>query len=258
MNTKRYVSVVAGVARRNIRVNLRNPAMLVPPIISPIMFLVVFACGLSALTRSPGFVFNGNYTAFQLVFAMVQGVLFAGITMGISMAHDFESGIARRMMLGATHRSAVLVGYVVSNLLRSAVIVMLVVAVGLAAGADVHGSVIDVLGLGVLALLVGTAASLWTAGVALRLRSTQAGPLMQMPTIVVLFLAPAFVPLVLLTGWFHAVALGNPMTAVFEGGRGLISGGHDTSAAAFAASAALVLAFSLWALRGLRSAERSG
>ena len=50
----------------------------------------------------------------------------------------------------------------------------------------------------------------------------------------------------------------NPVTALLEAGRGLISGEPDHVALAFAVIAGLVVVFSVWALRGLRSAERAG
>ncbi len=55
------------------------------------------------------------------------------------------------------------------------------------------------------------------AGIALRFRSIQAGPLMQTPTFLILFLAPVYVPLDLLTGWVEAAASVNPVTAVRAG-----------------------------------------
>ena len=53
---------------------------------------------------------------------------------------------------------------------------------------------------------------MWSAGIALRFRSIQAGPLMQTPTFLALFLAPVYVPLDLLEGWVQAVATVNPIT----------------------------------------------
>ena len=42
---------------------------------------------------------------------------------------------------------------------------------------------------------------LFGIGVAMRLRTMQAGPAMQMPAFLLLFLAPVWVPYDLLTGW---------------------------------------------------------
>ena len=60
---------------------------------------------------------------------------------------------------------------------------------------QIDGSGVDLFGLFGLALLVNMAATLWAAGVAMRFRSIQGGPLMQMPVFLILFLAPVYVPL---------------------------------------------------------------
>jgi ABC-2 type transport system permease protein len=97
----------------------------------------------------------------------------------------------------------------------------------------------------------------WAAGVAFRFRSIQAGPLMQTPVFLIIFLAPVYVPLNLLQGWIHSVAQINPATAFLEAGRGLISGVHDQTGLAFIAALALIALLSIWMLRGLRKAETS-
>ena len=65
-------------------------------------------------------------------------------------------------------------------------------------------------------------------------------------------------PVDLLRGWVEAVARVNQMTAVVEEGRELIAGGGAEALLAFGAASALAFVFSLWALRGLRSAEAAG
>ena len=79
---------------------------------------------------------------------------------------------------------------------------------------------------------------------------------MQMPVFLILFLAPVYVPLDLLDGWIHSVASVNPATAIVEAGRGFISGEREVTAVAFAVAAGLIVIMSVWALRGLRRAER--
>ena len=79
-----------------------------------------------------------------------------------------------------------------------------------------------------------------------------------MPVFVLLFLAPVYVPLSLLTGWIHAVASFNPVTPVLEAGRGLLAGSPVKVALAFAGLAAAGLILAVFARRGLASAERAG
>jgi ABC-2 type transport system permease protein len=123
---------------------------------------------------------------------------------------------------------------------------------------EIGGNGVDLFGLYALALFLNLAGTLWATGVAMRLRTQQAAPVMQMPVFLILFFAPVYVPLDLLQGWIHGVASLNPITALLEAGRGLISGRPELTLAAFAIVAGLILGFSLWAVRGLRRAEAAG
>jgi len=73
-----------------------------------------------------------------------------------------------------------------------------------------------------------------------------------------MFLAPVYVPLPLLTGWIHDVARYNPITKALEAGRGLLAGTPVEVGIAFAALAAAAAVLSVFARRGLASAERAG
>jgi ABC-2 type transport system permease protein len=127
--------------------------------------------------------------------------------------------------------------------------------VALIAGMKIDGDGVDLFGLFGLAVIVNVAASLWATGVALRIRSIQGGPVMQIPVFMLLFTAPVYVPLPLLSGWIHGVASVNPTTALLQAGRGFISGRPTGVLVAFAAAVGLALAFALWARGGLRRAE---
>jgi ABC-2 type transport system permease protein len=134
----------------------------------------------------------------------------------------------------------------------------IVTIAALIAGVSPAGSGIDLFGLVLLGVIVNLVATLWACGIAFFLRTEQAGPLIQMPVFVILFLAPVFVPIGLLTGWVHAVAKVNPATAVLEAGRGFLAGDPVKVALAFGLLAAGVLVLGAFARRGLASAERAG
>jgi ABC-2 type transport system permease protein len=123
---------------------------------------------------------------------------------------------------------------------------------------EVGGDGVDLVGLYTLALLLNVGAVLWACGVAMRLRTMQAGPVMQMPVFLILFFAPVYVPLSLLKGWIHGVATVNPITRVLEAGRGLLAGTPTEVGVAFAVSIGLAALLFLWAVRGLRKAEAAG
>ncbi|HKH65310.1 MAG TPA: ABC transporter permease [Solirubrobacterales bacterium] len=252
------ITVGRAVAWRSIHNFLTNPAFIVPSLLFPLFFFVSFAGGLAAIGEVPGFDFPNGYTAFQFVFVLLQSAAFGGVFTGFAMARDFETGFGRRYMLAAGHRSGIVLGYSLAALFRAVVTWTVLTAVALVAGMDVGGSAGEIVALYALAVLVNVAATLWAAGVALRVRSIQGGPLMQFPTFLILFLAPVYVPLDLLSGWIHTIASINPITALLEAGRGFISGDPVLVSLAFAIGLALSLLFSAWARGGLRSAEAAG
>lgn len=254
----RFVSVARGVAWRSIHNTLVNPAILLPSIIFPLFFLVAFAGGLSRVADVPNFHYPPGYTAFQFVFVFLQSAAFGGVFTGFAVARDFDSGFARRLLLAAPQRSGIIAGYVVGALLRWLLTAVVVTVAALIAGMNVDGGGVQLVGLVGLGVLMNLVAALWACGLAMFLRTEQAGAVIQMPVFVLLFLAPVYVPLSLLTGWIHDVARFNPVTVVLQAARGLFAGSPVQVGLAFAALAAGALLFSGFARRGLASAERAG
>ena len=117
-------------------------------------------------------------------------------------------------MLAAPRRGGIVVGYWLTGVARAVFTILVVTTVALVTGMSVGGGGIDLVGLYVLALLVNAAATLFGSGVAMRLRTMQAGPAMQVPVFLFLFLAPVWLPYDLLTGWVHAAATLQPGHAV--------------------------------------------
>jgi ABC-2 type transport system permease protein len=255
---RRFWQVAGAVAWRSIHKIATTPQLLLPSIVFPMFFFVAFAGGLSNVANVPGFDFPSGYTAFQFVFVLLQASAFGGVFTGFGIAADFEFGFARRLLLAAPNRLGIIAGYAISAATRATFVGVLIFVVGLLTGMQVGGNGVDLFGLVVLAYLVSFTATLWAAGVAMRLRSMQAGPLMQMPVFLVLFLAPVYVPLTLLSGWVHAVAKVNPFTPLIETGRDFISGTPPNAALAYGIGVGLLLGFGAWAVRGLRSAEAAG
>ncbi len=254
----RTLAVAQGVAWRTLHNVFTNPALFIPSLLFPLFFFTAFAGGLSGISHTPGFTFPDGYTAFQFVFVLLQSAAFGGVFTGFGIARDFESGFARRLLLAAPHRFGIVLGYAGAALGRWLVTVSILTVIALAVGMKVGGDGVDLVGLYGLGLLINFAAVLWAAGVAMRLRTMQAGPIMQMPVFLILFFAPVYVPLSLLQGWIHGVAVINPLTRVVDAARSLIAGTPTEVAAAYGTGIALVAFFSLWALRGLRNAEAAG
>jgi ABC-2 type transport system permease protein len=253
-----FIAVTRAVAWRVIHHMTHNPTFLLPGIIFPLFFFTAFAGGLSNVENVPGFDFPSGYTAFQFGFVLLQAATFGGIFTGFTIAGDFERGFSRRLLLAAPNRYGIVAGYVVAAAARALFTAALLFAVAIATGMQVDGGAMDLVGLVTLAAFLNVAATFFAAGVAMRLRTLQAGPAMQMPAFLLLFLAPVYVPLDLLAGWVEGAARINPLTALMDGARDFISGQDADLLLIAGVLAALLAVLGLWALRGLRSAEAAG
>jgi ABC-2 type transport system permease protein len=254
----RFLAVALALGRRNIRNWLISPSILIPSIGFPLFFLVAFAGGLSVLGDSAAFDYPPGYTAFQFVFIVLQASAFIGVFTGIAIAADFESGFGRRLLLAAANRLGIIAGYALGAVFRTIAIVILLQVVALTVGMQVDGGTIDLAGLYVLALLVSLGATLFATGIALRTRTVQSGPAMQIPVFLVLFLAPVYVPRELLSGWIETAAGLNPFTPIVEAGRDLVAGRAVDAEIAYGSALVLVAVTAVWAVSGLRAAERAG
>jgi ABC-2 type transport system permease protein len=255
---RRFMNVTRAVAWRSIHNTVVNPAILVPSIVFPLFFLIAFAGGLSRISDVPNFHYGPGYTTFQFVFVFLQSAAFGGVFTGFGIARDFDSGFARRLLLSAPQRSGIIAGYALGALLRWALTGTIVTIAALIGGMSIDGNGVQFTGLIGLGIAMNLVSALWACGVAMFLRTEQAGALIQMPVFVLLFLAPVYVPVTLLTGWIHAVANVNPVTAVLEAGRSLVAGSPIKVALSFAALAGAALLMATFARRGLASAERAG
>ena len=250
--------VAEGVAWRALKNVFTNPSLFLPSLLFPLFFFTAFAGGLSAVDRVPGFDYEPGYTGFQFVFVLLQSAALGGVFTGFGIARDFEYAFARRLLIASPNRRGIILGYSIAALVRWSVTAAMLTTVAFVAGMNVAGGPVDVVGLYTLAILLNVAALLWACGIAMRFRSIQAGPMMQMPVFLVLFFAPVYVPLNLLTGWIEVVSHANPVTALLETARGFLAGDPPHVLLAFGVAIGLGLAFALWAFRGLRSAEAAG
>jgi ABC-2 type transport system permease protein len=250
------LAVARGVSWRVLHMFFTSPAFLLPSLAFPLFFFTAFVGGLSRIREVPGFNFPLGYTAFQFVFVLLQSAAFSGVFTGFGIARDFERGFARRLMIASQHRSGIIVGYALASVARWSLVAIMLTVVALIAHMQVGGSGVDLFGLYALAVIVNFLGLLWACGVAMRFRSVQAGPLMQTPIFILLFLAPVYVPLHLLQGWIHGVARFNPITYILVAGRSFIAGEPHDVALAAGIAAALVAGLLVWGLRGLKRAEQ--
>jgi ABC-2 type transport system permease protein len=207
--------VVRELVHRNVMSLLRSPAAFVPSVLFPVFQIVAFGGAFSAITMLPGFPTDQILNWYGPM-AVIQGTAILGATVGLGTTRDIEMGFYDRLLLAPAPRWTILVGPVAGAVLRSLVPIYVVLTAAALGGARLVGNALGALTLLVASVGLTAMFGFWTLGLAFRLKSQRAGPLMQMPVFVAIFLASAQVPLAAMTGWLHAVARVNPMTNVLR------------------------------------------
>ena len=247
-------SQVFEMARRSILQTLRQPALVIPPIVFPLIMMAINTGGLDAATNLPGFPAD-TYLDFAIAVPFMQCALFACINAGASLARDVETGFLKRLAMTPMQRAALLVGQLGGVMLISLVSALIYIVVGFAAGMDFKAGALGVLALLVLAQLVALAFAALGAFVGLRSGSGETVQGFFPLFFVLLFLSSISLPRPLIEqDWFRFIATYNPVSYLIEGIRSFIITGWDAEALALGfgiaiAVAALAIAAASGALR---------
>ena len=103
----------AVVAKRNLIKIKRVPEILIWTLMSPIMFVVLFAYVFGSSIQIPGM----NYREYLIAGIFAQTVIFGSTFTGAGLAEDMTKGIIDRFRSLPMSRSAVLVGRTASDIL---------------------------------------------------------------------------------------------------------------------------------------------
>ena len=247
--------IVRVLAFRALNEILRVPGGAIPGILAPAIFLI----GINGIFGQAAELFGGGITFEDWIVpvSMMQAAGFAGAATGVNLARDIEQGWFDRMLLGPAPRSVLLAGIVGSASLRSLFPATFVLLVGFAIGVDWPG--LDGIALAyVLVMMFAAAAACWGVLMALRFKTQQAAPLMQVVVFASVLFSTAYAPEALLADWLREIADVNPTRYVLDGVRqGFV---YDLAWTetwhAVLAIGTLLLVLGGFALRGMRRVGR--
>lgn len=211
--TTSWAPVAIALARRNL-VNIRRvPAAVIPLVAMPVFFVIAFSGSFTSLTRLPQFP-TDNILNWMVPFAIIQGSAFAGFGTGFSTVTDIQSGFYDRLLLAPGPRVPILVGPLLSGLVRCTVTLAVVLAFGIALGAELPGGLAGLVCLWIASMGVATVATGWALGLVYRVPNQRAGPILQVGIFFTTFLSTGNVPLAAQTGWVEHIARVNPLTNI--------------------------------------------
>ena len=210
---------VGAMAGRAVRGLLREPESFIPALVIPLFFFVVQLGALGHVSeRAFGI---SNYAAFQLPVA----VLFAAANTsgGNALVLDIANGYWDKLSLTPVHRSAMVIGTLLGEVVAVIGYSVLLMAFGWVIGVRFAGpEPVGALGLLGLTVLFGAGFAAISVAVALAtgsVRATQTTFIIFFP---LLFLTPGTLPRGLMTGWFKTAVALNPVTYILEAARSFI------------------------------------
>ncbi len=207
------------VAKRNLIKIKRVPEVLVFVLISPIMFVLLFAYVFGGAIDPGGDV---PYREFLIGGIFAQTVVFGATFTGAGIAEDMQKGIIDRFRSLPMSPSAVLVGRTASDVVYNVLSLIIMALTGLVVGWRAREGVIDMLA-GFLLLLVFAYAISWVmAWVGLLVPSVE---VINNASFIVIFpltfVSNAFVPLESFSSGLRVFVEWNPVSALTQASREL-------------------------------------
>jgi ABC-2 type transport system permease protein len=203
----------AVVAKRNLIKIRRVPEILMWALMSPIMFVVLFAYVFGSSIQIPGM----SYREFLIAGIFTQTVIFGSTFTGAGLAEDMTKGIIDRFRSLPMSRSAVLVGRTASDIVYNSASMLVMTITGLIVGWRIRTSLLEAIGGFLLLLLFAYAISWIMAFVGLRVASVEvvnnASFMFIFP---MTFVADTFVRSELLPEPLRTFAQWNPVSAVAQ------------------------------------------
>jgi oleandomycin transport system permease protein len=185
------------------------------PIVLVLVMVFLFGNAVAGSTHA--------YLQYVLPGIAVQALLFASLGIGLGLNTDLRNGIFDRFRSLPIARPAPLIGYILGDVVKFGLSLVLVFALGAAAGFRTHGSAPAVLAACVIIMLFAFAASWVMALAGLLARSPASVTAFSFVLILPLtFGSNVFVPPARLPGWLQAWVKINPVSDVSSAARGLM------------------------------------
>ena len=225
------------VFRRQIRMNLRNPAWVIIGMVQPILYLLLFGPLLKPLIKQFG---ATNAYTFFVPGMLVQLGIFGAFFAGFSLIGEWREGVIEAERVTPASRAALLAGRLYRDLLQLLVQALILVGLGYALGmqAPLGGIVLGTL----LTLLVGGACAAASNALALTTKSEDVmAPVINIVMMPVLLLSGILLPMTIGPTWLARASDFMPIRHIVDGVRSSFAGDYATSGLLWGSAWALVL-----------------
>jgi ABC-2 type transport system permease protein len=244
---------------RSLRTLLRMPAYLAFTLVQPMIWLLLFGALFSGIARLPGFG-SGSYLEYLTPGVIVMTAMFSAGWAGTTFIQDMDRGVMDRNLTSPVSRGALITGSLAYQAVTCIVQSVIVLGVGVAAGARFSAGPAELVAVFASAVLLAVIFAALSDAMALLLRQQEALiGLSQFLTLPLTFLSSVMMAPDLMPGWVTGIARYNPVDWAAVAGRSALSGHADWGLIAERGGLLLALAvvMGLLASRAFRSYQRS-
>jgi len=244
------------IARRNLLLDLRNPAIIIGAIGFPVFLLLVFTASFAKVVMPNGS--YADYAQFLVPLVIVQGLLFSTTSIGISLHNDLKSGIDRRLRSLPISQAAVLSGRILSSAVRLLIQVVIITGVGYLLGFRFQNGYLAILPFLILPVIFTSSFTWFAALLAVKVKTAESVQISMIPWLLPLtFLSIGYVPKESFPDWLQGFVEFNPVSATTQALRGLSSNGLVITLVikTLLWSFALTLVFGTWAIHAYQRKE---
>jgi ABC-2 type transport system permease protein len=221
-STRRFFHDSGVVFRRQLRMNLRNPAWVIIGMLQPALYLLLFGPLLEPIISQLG----GNKYTWFVPGMLVQLGIFGAFFAGFSLIGEWREGVIEAERVTPASRAALLFGRLYRDLLQLLVQALILVGLGLALGMDapLSGILLGIL----LTLLLGGACAAASNAFALTVKSEDVmAPVINLVMMPVLLLSGILLPMSFGAGWLERLSDFMPIRHVVDAVRGAFFADFD-------------------------------
>ena len=231
------------VFRRQLRMNLRNPAWVIIGALQPVLYLLLFGPLLEPLVDQFGVT---NAYTFFVPGLLVQLGIFGAFFAGFSLIGEWREGVIEAERVTPASRTALLVGRLIRDLLQLFVQALILVVLGYIMGMDASfgGMVLGI----ALTLLIGGACAAASNALALTTKSEDVmAPVINMVMMPVLLLSGILLPMTIGPDWLQSASDVMPIKHVVDAVRGSFMGDFAADTILWGTAwTVLLLGLALW------------
>jgi ABC-2 type transport system permease protein len=247
------------ISLRHLRHLARQPWWIGISLAQPLVYLLLFGAAFREVAEIPGFSAE-SYIDFFTPGIVVVTALFSGGWAGMGMIRDLDAGVVDRLLVSPVRPGALIAGGLMQQAIVTVLQSLIVVGLGIAAGASFPGGVTGVAVLIAVAVLLAAAFGALSMALSLHLRKEESVVgAVQMLLLPLTFISSVWMPRELLPEWIQDASRFNPLEWATQAGREAVTAAPDWSYVLTQGAYLLAVALAgAWlATRAFRAYQRS-